>query len=137
MAVFGGIFNNSFACFVIEGPSAAPAKPDPVLVKEIRRAHRCFQALVSGQARSVAELATVEGVSDRYLSSLLPLAFLAPNIVEAIASGRHPADLTAHRLIPTLDLPIAWPAQKQRLGIGGPKPIHSIRTANAGNRAAS
>src|SRR5260221_6239731 len=57
MAVFGGIFNNSFACFVIEGPSAASANPDPVLVKEIRRAHRCFQALVSGQARSVAELA--------------------------------------------------------------------------------
>ncbi len=60
---------------------------------------RCFQALVSGQARSVAELARVEGVSDRYLSSLLPLAFLAPDIVEAIASGRQPADLTAHRLI--------------------------------------
>src|SRR5260221_8914237 len=118
MAVFGGIFNNSFACFVIEGPSAAPANPDPVLLKEIRRAHGCFQALVSGQARSVAELATVEGVSDRYLSSLLPLAFLAPDMVEAIASGRQPADLTAHRLIRTLDLPIAWPAQKQRLGIG-------------------
>jgi len=103
---------------VVEGPSAAPAKPDPVLLKEIRRAHRCFQALVSGQARSVAELARVEGVSDRYLSSLLPLAFLAPDIVEAIASGRQPADLTAHHLIRTLDLPIAWPAQKQRLGIG-------------------
>src|SRR5258707_14633425 len=42
-------------------------------------AHRCFQALVSGQARSVAELATVEGVSDRYLSLVLPLAFLAPD----------------------------------------------------------
>jgi hypothetical protein len=69
--------------------------------------HRCFQALVSGQTRSVAELARVEGVSDRYLSSLLPLAFLAPDIVEAIASGRQPADLTAHHLIRTLDLPIA------------------------------
>ena len=28
-----------------------------------------------GQVRSVAELATVEGISDRYVSSLLPLAF--------------------------------------------------------------
>src|SRR5258707_14308667 len=101
MAVFGGIFNNSFACFVIEGPSAAPAKPDPVLLKELRRAHRCFQAIVSGQARSIFELATVEGVSDRYLSSVLPLAFFAPDIVEAIASGRQPTDRTAHRLIRT------------------------------------
>jgi site-specific DNA recombinase len=103
---------------VIEGPSANSTDPDPVLLKEIRRAHRCFEALVSGQAGSVAELATTEGVSDRYLSSLLPLAFLAPVIVDAIASGRQPAELTAHRLIRTLDLPVAWSAQKQLLGIG-------------------
>jgi hypothetical protein len=102
---------------VIEGPSASRTTPDPVLLKEIRRAHRCFEALVSGQVRSVAELATVEGISDRYVSSLLPLAFLAPDIVEAIASGRQPPDLTAHRLIRTVELPIAWAAQKQLLGI--------------------
>jgi hypothetical protein len=47
-------------------------------LKEIRRAHRCFEALVSGQVGSVAELATLEEISDRYVSSLLPLAFLAP-----------------------------------------------------------
>jgi hypothetical protein len=46
---------------VIEGPSANSTDPDPVLLKEIRRAHRCFEALVSGQAGSVAELATTEG----------------------------------------------------------------------------
>jgi hypothetical protein len=103
--------------FIIEGPSASPTNADPVLLKEIRRAHRCFEALVSGQVRSVAELATVEGISDRYVSSLLPLAFLAPEIVEVIAAGRQPPDLTAHRLIRTVDLPIAWAAQKQLLGI--------------------
>ena len=51
------------------------------------------------------------------MSRLLLLAFLAPDIVDAIASGRHPVDLTAHRLIRTLDLPVAWPAQRQLLGI--------------------
>src|SRR5437870_13292961 len=59
---------------IIEGLSAVPRNADPVLLKEIRRDHRCFEALVSGQVRSVAELATVEGISDRYVSSLLPLA---------------------------------------------------------------
>jgi DNA invertase Pin-like site-specific DNA recombinase len=101
---------------VIEGRSASPTTPDPVLLKEIRRAHRCFEALVSGQVGSVAELATLEELSDRYVSSLLPLAFLAPDIVEAIAAGRQPSDLTAHRLIRAVDLPIAWSAQKQLLG---------------------
>src|SRR6202043_3292491 len=91
--------------------------PDPVLLKEIRRAHRCFEALVSGQVGSVAELATLEELSDRYVSSVLPLAFLAPDIVEAIAAGRQPSDLTAHRLIRAVDLPIAWSAQKQLLGL--------------------
>jgi DNA invertase Pin-like site-specific DNA recombinase len=104
--------------FVMEGPPASPTNCDPVLLKEIRRAHRCFDALVSGQVRSVAQLATVEGISDRYVSSLLPLAFLAPDIVEAIASGRQPPDLTAHRLIRTVDLPMAWAAQKRLLGLG-------------------
>jgi hypothetical protein len=75
---------------VIEGPPVSPTNPDPVLLKEIRRAHRCFQALVSGQVCSVAELAAIEGISDRYVSSLLPLALLAPDIVEAIATGRQP-----------------------------------------------
>ena len=85
---------------------------DPTLLKEIRRAHRCFEALVSGRVRSVAELATAEGISDRYVSALLPLAMLAPNILDAIAAGRQPPELTAHRLIRTMDLPIAWAAQE-------------------------
>jgi site-specific DNA recombinase len=46
----------------------------------------------------------------------LPLAFLAPEIIEAIAAGRQPADLTAHRLIRTIDLPAEWSAQKRSLG---------------------
>jgi hypothetical protein len=37
---------------------------------------------------------------------------------EAIAAGRQPPELTAHRLIRTVDLPIAWTAQKQLLGLG-------------------
>src|SRR3954453_9904879 len=102
---------------VIDGPGRQATTPDPVLLKEIRRAHRCFDALVTGRVGSVAELASIEGVSDRYVSSLLPLAFLAPEIIEAIAAGRPPADLTAHQLIRNIDLPTEWTAQKRSLGL--------------------
>ena len=102
---------------VIEGPSSAAANRDPTLLKEIRRAHRCFEALVSRRVRSVTELATAEGITHRYVSALLPLAMLAPDILEAIAAGRQPPELTAHRLIRTVHLPIVWAAQKQLLGI--------------------
>jgi site-specific DNA recombinase len=101
---------------VIDAPGPRATGPDPVLLKEIKRAHRCFDALVAGRVGSVAELATIEGVSDRYVSSLLPLAFLAPEIVDAIVSGTQPADLTTHRLIRRLELPTEWAAQKQLLG---------------------
>jgi site-specific DNA recombinase len=101
---------------VIDGPGAGATNPDPVLLKEIKRAHRCFEALIRGRVGSVAELASIEGVSDRYVSSLLPLAFLAPEIIEAIVAGRQPAELTAHRLIRNIDLPTEWGAQKRALG---------------------
>jgi site-specific DNA recombinase len=92
------------------------AAPDPILIKELARAQRCFDALSTGDALNLAALAAREGVSDRYISLLLPLAFLAPDIVEAIVEGRQPADLTAHRLIRKTDLPIDWQSQRQALG---------------------
>jgi site-specific DNA recombinase len=101
--------------FASDGPDPRASNPDPVLLKEIKRAHRCFNALVTGRIGSVAELASREGISDRYVSSLLPLALLAPDIIEAIIAGMQPADLTAHRLIRQLELPIAWTAQKRLL----------------------
>jgi site-specific DNA recombinase len=103
--------------FVSDGPAPTARSPDPVLLREVKRAHRCFNALVAGRIGSVAELASREGISDRYISSLLPLAFLAPDIIEAIVAGAQPADLTAHRLIRQLELPIAWTAQKRLLGL--------------------
>jgi hypothetical protein len=38
------------------------------------------------------------------------VAFLAPDIIEAITFGRQPADLSAHKLIRHTDMPIDWPA---------------------------
>jgi hypothetical protein len=44
------------------------------------------------------------------------LAFLAPDIVEAILDGRQPLELTAERLIRNSRLPISWPEQRRALG---------------------
>jgi len=100
---------------VIESDRPVPAKSDPTLLKEIIRAHRCFDALRTGKA-SIAELAEREGVDDRYVSCVLPLAFLAPAIVEAIFRGTQPADLNATTLVRRIDLALDWNAQKRQLG---------------------
>ena len=65
--------------------------------------------------RAGVELAAIDA---HRAAEAATLAFLAPDIVEAIAAGRQPPELTAHRLIRTVDLPIAWTAQKQLLGLG-------------------
>ncbi len=42
------------------------------------------------------------------VSRILPLAFLAPDIVTAILDGTQPADLTAQKLKRLKDLPLDW-----------------------------
>jgi site-specific DNA recombinase len=46
----------------------------------------------------------------------MPLAFLAPDIVEAILAGTQPVELTAETLTRHADLPLSWADQKRSLG---------------------
>jgi hypothetical protein len=91
-------------------------RPDPALIKAIVRAHRWFEDLVNGRAGSFRDIAKAEGVTHRYVGHLLPLAFLAPDIVAAILAGRQPVDLTAEMLTKRTDLPLGWAEQKMLLG---------------------
>ena len=102
---------------VIDGAGTSPSRLDPVLLKAVARAFRWFEALATRQAKSVAELAAREGVNERYIRSLMHLAFLAPEAVEAIAQGNQPAELTTKALLTRIDLPHNWEAQKQTLGV--------------------
>lgn len=89
-----------------------PARIDLTLIKAIARAHVWFDDLVSGRERSITDIAARAGLGHRHIAQYLPLAFLAPDIVEAIIEGRQPADLTAERLIKRFEVPIEWEKQK-------------------------
>jgi site-specific DNA recombinase len=93
------------------------ARVDPSLVKAVVRARHWFETLTSGQAGSLAEIAKAEGVNDRYVSRMIPLAFLAPDIVTRILSGEQPVDLTTETLTKRIDLPVAWEEQRKLLGL--------------------
>ena len=82
------------------------------------RAHRWFEELRTGVASSVGDLVTRHGVDPGDVSRCSPLAFLAPDIVEAILQGRQPVELTALRLKRTR-LPLSWVEQRRRLGFEG------------------
>ncbi len=96
--------------------SAGPAQVDQTLLKTIVHAHKWFNDLVSGRVRNMAEIASKEGKDKSYVSRVINLAFLAPDITESIITGRQPADLTAESLIRKIDLPLDWDKQRQLLG---------------------
>jgi site-specific DNA recombinase len=86
---------------------------DPVLIKAIARGRAWFEELATGRARSLQELAARDGITRRYIRRLVNLAFLSPQLVEAIVQGRQPIEFTATRLT-ELDLPLDW-AEQHRL----------------------
>jgi len=63
------------------------AQPDGVLVKALARAWRWQKLLDRGVYSSVTEIAETEKISKSYVSRILRLSLLAPDIVEAILGG--------------------------------------------------
>jgi site-specific DNA recombinase len=55
-------------------------------------------------------------VNGHYVRRLIPLAFLSPEIVQAIAEGRHPANLTGEALSRGINIPVEWAKQNEALG---------------------
>lgn len=92
------------------------ARIDPVLIKAVACARIWFEELQSGTAKSFQDIASRYEVSDGYVGHLLPLAFLAPDIVEAIVVGQQPAGLTTDALIKRINLPADWSEQRRILG---------------------
>jgi hypothetical protein len=68
-------------------PSSKP-QPDGTLVKALARAWRWQRMLDEGVYMSVSEIGDAENISKSYVSRILRLALLAPDVVEAILAGR-------------------------------------------------
>jgi hypothetical protein len=68
-------------------PNSKP-QPDSTLVKALARAWRWQRMLDEGIYISVSEIGETEGINKSYISRILRLITLAPDIVEAILQGR-------------------------------------------------
>ncbi len=86
-------------------------RPNATLIKALTRAHRWKERLFTGGAPSTSAIAKEEGVTERYVGRIMRLAFLAPDIVEAILDGHQPADLELERLMK--GIPICWHEQRR------------------------
>jgi hypothetical protein len=95
---------------ILTPPGTTPWSPnlrvDNALVKAVVRAHRWRQMLEGGEYACSAELAKAEKVNASYLSRILRLTLLAPDIIEAILSGSQPSTLQLDDLLKPL--PANW-----------------------------
>ena len=98
-------------------PRRAKSAPQPhsALVLAVIRGHRWKELLESGRYPSIDALAARMGVNASYVGRHLNLALLAPDIVEAIVTGKEPDRLSLEKLY---GLPLAWEEQRNRLDVG-------------------
>ena len=99
-------------------------RPNPTLIKALARAHSWVASLLSGQASSFRAIAQAERLTERYVARIIPLAFLAPDITEAILEGSQPQNLTLAKLCQRL--PLAWPEQRRTLGFDAALEHHYV-----------
>ena len=81
------------------------------MVKALARAFRWRKMLDTGVHATLEDLAQAKGVAPSYVSRVLRLTLLAPEIVEAILDGRQPAELQLDDLLE--GFPLEWERQAQ------------------------
>ena len=91
----------------------ASPRPDDVLIAALRKAHAM---LSNDRGFPVIEAAPVSP----YDRKVLRLAFLAPDIQQAIMSGRQPQHLFLEK-IQYMPIPLSWKEQRKALGLQDPK----------------
>ena len=96
-------------------PDSTHAKPHPVpsLVRAVARAHHWLAQILRGTVANQRAIAAATGLNERYISRILPLAFLAPDLTEAILEGKQSSTLDLGRCLKPL--PPDW--KEQRAGL--------------------
>ena len=100
-------------------PNGEPGKARPwdaaatPLQLALVRGHRWLAMLESGEVTTMTEIAKREGIDNSYVSRMVNLTTLAPDIVEAILLNALPDDLTLFDI--AVDPPALWDEQRVRI----------------------
>ena len=90
-----------------------PRRTDNTLVKALARAFRWKRLLESGEFATIAELAEREGIAPTYMTRVLRLTLLAPDIVEAVLDGKQRPEMTLASVLEPF--PMDWRQQRELL----------------------
>ena len=95
-----------------DGVTSAPAprtRVDNTLLKALARGFRWRKLLEKGDFSTIEEIAKAENINPSYISRVLRMTLLAPEIVEAILAGSHPAGLARAKAMQPF--PVEWKRQ--------------------------
>ena len=84
---------------ITPGVLEVESRHDITLIKAVARAFRWQRMLETGRFATITELAAAEKINASYVSRILRLALLAPEVVEAILDGRQPEGMTLPGLV--------------------------------------
>ncbi|MCA3450621.1 MAG: hypothetical protein INF92_09670 [Rhodobacter sp.] len=93
--------------------AALPRRTDNTLIKALARAFRWKRLLEAEEFVTIAELAKHEGIAPSYMTRVLRLTLLAPDIVEAILDGKQGPLVTLVRVLEPF--PANWDSQASEL----------------------
>jgi hypothetical protein len=97
---------------------------DPHVLRAVARAWRWRRQLETGGASTIQDIATAEKLSDRFVSRMIRLAYLAPEVLEQLIIKRVPPTLSLNDLIAVAERP--WAEQMEEVVNPGDKVDHGI-----------
>jgi hypothetical protein len=92
--------------FVLEDQNVKT--PNAVVVKAIARASVWFEQLTAGKSQSMAQIAAREDITDNYVSNLIHLAWLSPDLVVRVLKGDSEAIAAARAAMLTRKSDVLW-----------------------------
>ncbi len=101
---------------LLVGATVAGDRADASLARLVAKAWALREALACSTSPSLTAFAAKQAISQSYATRLIRLAWLAPDIVEAILGGCQPSNLTASRLMRDTRIPSDWQEQRRMLG---------------------
>ncbi|KQY13209.1 hypothetical protein [Rhizobium sp. Root482] len=80
---------------------------DPHVLRAIARAWSWRRQLETGAASTIQDVAAAENISDRFVSRMIRLTYLAPDVLERLVIHRMPPALSLNDLIAVTNRPWA------------------------------
>ena len=105
---------------------------DPHILKALGRAWAWRRRLESGEVATAGDLAKLEGVTERFVSRTMRLAFLSPDSLEHLLLMRQPPAVSWYDLVSVTTTP--WARQMDRVFAPSKESTSWCKPGNQGNR---